>query len=353
MTGKIVIAQIGCGYWGPNLLRNFYSLPGCTVKWVAEVSEARRQFVGANFPGVQTTDVFAQAIEDPAVDAVIVATPAATHFELARAALLAGKHVFVEKPLATRTVDADELIALAARQNRVLMVGHTFLFNPAVEKLRDMLSAKELGDLFYIYCQRLNLGQLRKDVNAWWNLAPHDLAILVHLMDEEMPVSITASGMAYLQPGIEDVVFATVKWANGIAGHIHVSWLDPGKVRKLTFVGSRKMVVYDDIADSKLAIYDKGFDRVPRIGEQMSFDDPLTHTIRMRSGDIVLPFIPNEEPLKREAKHFIQCIVEGKEPLAGPQHARKIVALLEAGELSMKSGREVALAAGPAAPSPL
>jgi predicted dehydrogenase len=274
---------------------------------------------------------------------VIVATPAASHHALAKQVLESGKHVFVEKPLATSTEQADELVSLAAKAGKTLMVGHTFLYNAAVRYAKKLLTDESLGQLYYIYSQRLNLGQVRSDVNAWWNLAPHDVSIMMYLMNDELPMSVSATGVSYIQPGIEDVVFATLKWASGVTGHIHVSWLDPGKIRKMTLVGSRKMVVYDDVSDDKIKIYDKGVDRVPKIGERMDYDQSGDYQLIHRTGDILLPKISFQEPLKTESAHFLECLRTGQQPLTGPQHARDVVAVLEATQTALKSGHAVEL----------
>ncbi len=343
-TDIIAMAQIGCGYWGPNLLRNFTAQRGCSVKWVVEQSAARRSYVESNFPRTRTTTSVDEVLQDPEVSAVVVATPASTHFELARSALRSGKHVFVEKPLAMNTREADELVALARTSSRVLMAGHTFLYNAAVHHAKKLLDAGELGRLFYVYSQRLNLGQVRADVNAWWNLAPHDVSILLYLMDGALPTVVTAQGYDYIQPGIEDVVFATLVWPSGIGAHVHVSWLDPGKVRKMTLVGSRKMVVYDDVGEDKITVLDKGVDRVPRIGERMDFDQSGFDIVH-RAGDILLPRVEFTEPLKVESAHFLDCVRRGATPVSGPAHARDVVAILEAGQQSIKQqGRPVHLA---------
>lgn len=333
------LAQLGCGYWGPNLLRNFSRQPGCHIKWVAEPSPQRQAYVRENFPHIETTPHWEMALDDQEVDAVIISTPAATHHRLAKAALEAGKHVFVEKPLAMSTVEADELIAIAAANQKILMVGHTFLYNSAVRYLKKLIDDGELGQIYYFYSQRLNLGQVRSDVNAWWNLAPHDISILLYLMNGESPVSVSARGVDYIQPGIEDVVFATLTWANRVAAHIQVSWLDPGKVRKMTLVGSRKMVVYDDVRDDKITVLDKGVDRIPKAGEVMDYDHFNRYQIFHRAGDIILPRIDFQEPLKIEAAHFLDCVRTGATPLTGPQHARDVVSVLEMGDRSLKEAR--------------
>jgi predicted dehydrogenase len=338
-----VIAQIGCGYWGPNLLRNFSSQPGCWVKWVAELSPQRRAYVEENYPKTKTTPNWEEAMGDPDVEAVVIATPASTHYELTKTALKLGKHVLVEKPLAMSTQEADELVALAAAVDRTLMVGHTFLYNTAVRYLKQLLEQGELGQLYYIYSQRLNLGQVRSDVNAWWNLAPHDISILLYLMDGELPVSVAAQGVDYIQPGIEDVVFATLSWENRVTAHVQVSWLDPGKVRRTTLVGSRKMVVYDDMSDDKIKVLDKGVDRVPKSGERMDYDDFNNYQLFHRAGDVLLPRINFQEPLKVESAHFLECVRTRKTPLSAPQHGRDVVAVLEAAQQALKSGQTVFL----------
>jgi len=343
MSEKITIGQIGCGYWGPNVLRNFSAQPGCWVKYVAEINPERQAYVRANFPRSEVVSQTDALLSDSEVDAVVVATPAASHHALAKQVLESGKHVFVEKPLATSTEQADELVNLAAASGKTLMVGHTFLYNAAVRYAKKLLADESLGQLYYIYSQRLNLGQVRSDVNAWWNLAPHDVSILMYLMNDERPVSVSAVGVSYIQPGIEDVVFATLKWASGVTGHIHVSWLDPGKIRKMTLVGSRKMVVYDDVSDDKIKVYDKGVDRVPKIGERMDYDQSGDYQLIHRTGDILLPKIAFQEPLKTEAAHFLQCLRDGQQPLTGPQHARDVVAVLEATQTALKSGSAVTL----------
>jgi len=343
MSEKITIGQIGCGYWGPNVLRNFSAQPGCWVKYVAEINPERQAYVRANFPRSEVVSQIDALLSDSEVDAVVVATPAASHHALAKQVLESGKHVFVEKPLATSTEQADELVNLAAASGKTLMVGHTFLYNAAVRYAKKLLADESLGQLYYIYSQRLNLGQVRSDVNAWWNLAPHDVSILMYLMNDERPVSVSAVGVSYIQPGIEDVVFATLKWASGVTGHIHVSWLDPGKIRKMTLVGSRKMVVYDDVSDDKIKVYDKGVDRVPKIGERMDYDQSGDYQLIHRTGDILLPKIAFQEPLKTEAAHFLQCLRDGQQPLTGPQHARDVVAVLEATQTALKSGSAVTL----------
>ena len=217
------------------------------------------------------------------------------------------------------------------------MVGHTFLYHPAVRYLKKLIVEGELGHIYYIYSQRLNLGQLRSDINAWFNLAPHDVSILLYLMDGKLPSEVRAHGMDYIQRGIEDVVFAHLVWENKVIANIHVSWLDPDRVRKMTVVGEKKMAIYDDISENKITILDKGIDRIPRVGEQMDYENFANFQFLQRKGDVWFPKISSEEPLKVEVDHFLGCILNGSEPLTGPKHARDVVAVLEAGQKALKS----------------
>jgi predicted dehydrogenase len=335
----IRIAQIGCGYWGPNLLRNFSQQKGCSVKYVVDPSEERRRYVDANFPQTKAVPDFERVLADDEVDATVIATPAGMHYEMARVSLSRGKHTFVEKPLALSSREAEDLIALAKRSHRVLMVGHTFLYNPAVQYLKRMIEAKELGEVYYVYAQRLNLGVIRSDVNALWNLAPHDISIICHLLNDN-PVAVSAYGTDYLQPGVEDVVFLQMVFKSKIRANVHVSWLDPNKIRRHTIVGSKKMVVYDDVADDKIAIYDKGFDRITQ-EHKMPFDTVVPNKLVNRVGDILLPKIDFKEPLKVEAAHFLDCIQNGKTPISDGENGKNVIRVLEAAQESMRNGSRV------------
>jgi predicted dehydrogenase len=329
MKSALVLAQLGCGYWGPNLLRNFSALPGCTVKYVVDSSPERRAFVTANFPFSRAVENRQTVLEDPCVAGLIISTPAASHFSLAKQALEAGKHVFVEKPLATKVAEVDELSRIASERNLVVMTGHTFVYNSAVRYVKKLIESGELGELRYIYSQRLNLGRIRSDIDALWNFAPHDISIIQYWLGDPEPVSIGRQGMAYMQDGIDDVVFLSLEYPGKVIANVHVSWLDPQKVRKMIIVGSRKMVVYDDIAENKIAIYDKGIDRRAILGENMDFDNPQISRFNYRSGDIVIPQVKFAEPLRVEAEHFADCIRNSREPITGLPHARTVVSILE------------------------
>jgi predicted dehydrogenase len=310
-------------------LRNFSALPGCSVKYVVDSSAERRAFVEANFPFSRAIETYQTVLEDPSVDGVVIATPAASHFSLAKDALDAGKHVFVEKPLATKVAEVDELSNRATKQNLVVMTGHTFVYNSAVRYVKRLIDAGELGELRYIYSQRLNLGRIRSDIDALWNFAPHDISIIQYWLGNPEPISIGRQGMAYMQEGIEDVVFLNLEYPGKVIANIHVSWLDPQKVRKMIIVGSRKMVVYDDIAENKLLIYDKGIDRRAILGENMDFYNPRVPLINYRTGDILMPEVKFAEPVRIEAEHFVNCIRNSQEPLTGLSHARTVVSILE------------------------
>ncbi len=299
------------------------------MKYVVDSSAERRAFVEANFPFSCAIETHQTVLEDPSVDGVVIATPAASHFSLARDAIDAGKHVFVEKPLATKVAEVDELSNRATKQNLVVMTGHTFVYNSAVHYVKKLIDAGELGELRYIYSQRLNLGRIRSDIDALWNFAPHDISIIQYWLDDPEPISIGRQGMAYMQEGIDDVVFLNLEYPGKVIANIHVSWLDPQKVRKMIIVGSRKMVVYDDIAENKILIYDKGIDRRAILGENMDFDNPRIPQFNYRTGDILIPEVKFAEPVRVEAEHFVNCIRNSQEPLTGLSHARTVVSILE------------------------
>ena len=296
---------------------------------MADASAERRAFVESNFPKTRAIESADIALSDPEVSGVIIATPAKTHFDLALRSLNAGKHVFVEKPLATKAAEVDELGRCAKERNLVVMTGHTFIYNAAVRYVKHLIDAGELGDVRYIYSQRLNLGRIRADIDALWNFAPHDISIIQYWLGDPEPISICRQGMAYMQEGIDDVVFLSLEYPGKVIANVHVSWLDPQKVRKMIVVGSRKMVVYDDVAEHKIAVYDKGIDRKAILGENMDFDHPQAVQFNYRSGDIVYPQVKFKEPLRVEAEHFRDCILDGTAPLTGLSHARTVVSILE------------------------
>ena len=298
------IAQIGVGYWGPNLLRNLVTNENIFVKIAVDRSDERRKFIKNKYPGIKVTDNTDLIFKDNDINAVVIATPVRSHFDLTMQALDSGKHVLVEKPMATNIEQVRKIGKLANKKDLIAMVGHTFLFNNAVRYVKKIIDEGELGDIRYIYSQRVNLGRIRNDVDALWNFAPHDISIIQYWLNEPQPLDSTINGMDYIQKGINDVVFMNIKYPGNIMANIHVSWLDPHKIRRMTIVGSKKMAVYDDLADNKITIYDKGVGQVAILGEQMDFDDQTDCEFIYRSGDKSIPKIKWVEPLKLEIEHF-------------------------------------------------
>jgi predicted dehydrogenase len=293
------VGQVGLGYWGKNLARNFDELAELT--WLCDAVPETREEFARRYPQARVTDSFEELLADDALDAVVIATPVPTHHDLAKRALLAGKHVFVEKPPAMRAHEMEELVALAQERSLVLMPGHLLLYHPAVQKVKDLIDGGDLGDVLCIYGNRQNLGKIRKDENALWSLGVHDLSVILHLLEEE-PSEVWAHGNAFLNPGVEDVVFCYLRFPSGKIAHMHLSWLDPHKMRKLTVVGREKMVVFDDMElERKVTIYEKApWEPASTYGEW-----------RTRTGDIFSPKIPNHEPLRLECRHFLGLVEHG------------------------------------------
>ncbi len=328
---KIRVAQLGVGYWGPNLLRNLVNHERFEVAGVVELSASRRDYVKTTYPAIKVCSSVDEVLLDPNIDALIIATPVHTHADLALRALNAGKHILVEKPLASSVQDAEEIAYLSRQKKLVAMSGHTFLFNSAVRFLKDLINNGELGQVRYVYSQRLNLGRIRSDVDALWNLAPHDVSIVQYLFGDPTPLSVTRAGMDYVQRGIDDVVFLNITYPNKVLVNIHVSWLDPQRVRKMVVVGSDKMAIYDDAQENKIMICDKGIDRMAVLGENMDYDTPPAAQFGHRSGKVITPKINYTEPLNAELSHFAECIHDGVECLTGPEHAIKVIRILTAG----------------------
>lgn len=331
------LAQVGYGYWGRNLLRAFAKAPGGQLVAACDAAGDAVAALRRDHPGVEVAESFASLLARRDVDAVIVATPAGEHFAQARAALAAGKHVFVEKPLATSVAEARELVTLAARASRTLMVGHTFLYNDAVRWVKDYIDRGELGELYYANFQRLNLGRVRRDVDALWNLAPHDVSIALHWFGES-PADVRAQGVSFLQPGIDDVSFLTLRFPSGRFAHIHVSWLDPSKTRRAVVVGSRKMVQYDDTsADMRIMVFDKGIDRRRLDTELGGFETFDQFQLVQRAGDVWVPHVRFREPLQVEAAEFLESIAQGRPPLTGGPSGLAVVETLERATLSRRA----------------
>jgi predicted dehydrogenase len=337
----VAIGLAGVGYWGSKLARNIEDLPGCHLTAICDEDPLRLADVGLRHRGTAQILGLDELLLRSDIDAVVLATPASQHAEHVRAALEAGKHVLAEKPLALTTSECTELDELARRRGLTLMVGHTFLFSEPVRFLRELIQAGELGQLLYLYAQRLNLGVIRDDLNALWNFGPHDVSILLYLLGQT-PVRVHAHEYALLNRQIEDVVFFVLEFSDGVVAHVHESWLDPRKIRLLTVVGDRKMVVYDDTdVEAPVRIYDKGVapaDR--RRSREWGFGEFKLET---RTGDILCPRLPSSEPLRAEVDHFVTCVVTGQTPDTDARHARDVVAVLEAASRSARLGRSVDL----------
>ena len=328
MSGAI--AQIGFGYWGPNLARNLGTLAGPRWRYLVDLSAQRREKAASLYPHVKVTDDLDAVLADPELCAVVVATPAASHAALARRALAAGKHVFVEKPLALSVKDATELAVTADGSGLVLMVGHTFEFNPAVRAMKEYVDNGEIGEVLYLHSQRLNLGRIQSDINAFWSIGPHDVSIANYLL-ESSPEWVSARGARYLNQTVEDVMFVTAGYPGGILAHMHVSWLDPSKTRRTTVVGSKKMLVYDDMdADGRLKVFDKGADR-------LDADAYGAWQYRLRDGAMHVPSLPMVEPLSAELRHFLECVESGRRPLVDGWNGVRTVAVLEAVDASLRA----------------
>ncbi|MBE0446492.1 MAG: Gfo/Idh/MocA family oxidoreductase [Actinobacteria bacterium] len=326
------IGVIGYGYWGPNLVRNFEQMPGSNLVACCDLNPDNLKKVKALYPKVEVTKEVEDVLTNPSIDAVVIATSAVTHYDLAKKALQAGKHVMVEKPLTLDSDTSRDLIEIADKAGCILMVGHLLEYHPAVDYVKSLIDLGSLGDIQYLYTQRLNLGQVRKDENALWSLAPHDISIMFYLLGGKEPVEVSARGESYITEGIEDVVFCSVAFNDKVMAHIHVSWLDPHKIRKITVVGNKKMAVFDDMESSeKVRIYDKGVGINP---DYRAYGEDLT----LRFGDITIPGIKMKEPLRAECEHFIESIQNGQRPRSDGHGGLRVVKVLEAAQVSLKSG---------------
>ena len=326
------VAVIGAGNWGKNLVRNFAALSDAQLKYVCDLGEQVRAAMAAQYPQAEVVGDLAVPLADPAVQAVVVAVDAPIHHKIAKAAIEAGKHTYVEKPLTLSSAESKELVDLAEAKGVKLMVGHLLVYHPAVNYMKSVITDGTVGNPLYLYFQRVNLGIVRQKENAWWSLAPHDVSVACYLFDAE-PVTVSASGQAYLQEGVEDVVFASLKFADGRMAHIHVSWLDPHKIRKVTLVGSQKMVVFDDMeASEKIRVYDKG--------AEVKGVDSYAEAITLRTGDILIPKIASGEPLRTECQHFIDAIVNDTTPRSDGRDGMRVVKVLEGGSPSLARGGE-------------
>jgi len=337
----VKIGIVGCGYWGSKHLRVFNALPGCNVQAICDANpELLERAAGAYEPDLATTD-FDEFLSGP-IEAVVIATPARTHFRLAQAALKADKHVLVEKPFTATSNEALELVELADERELTLMVGHTFVYNPAVLFLKELLERRHLGDLYHVHAARLNFGLLQPDVDVVWDLAPHDLSIILHLLEQE-PIAVGARGSAHINPSLKEVAHLDLEFPHGETAHIHLSWLDPCKVRRLTLVGSERMAICDDMSPGEMIrIYDK------RVKLPAGNGSPAYHPVEYAFGDTSIPYIADQEPLRNVGEHFLHCIRTGERPRSDGRAGLQVVRILETVEKSLYNGG----AMEPLAPAP-
>lgn len=330
MNKQIGIGVVGCGYWGPNLVRNFRLLADCRMKSICDVSEERLNHLKQLYPGVETETKYENLLKDAGLDAIVIATAVRFHHAMAKASLLAGKHTFIEKPMAASVEQCEELIAIAKQKSLVLMVGHTFLYSPAVRKIKEIVDRNDIGEIRYISARRLNLGLFQKDINVAWDLAPHDISIILYIM-QETPYSVNCRGAAHVTPGIEDVTSMSLHFSNEKSATIQSSWLDPKKVREITIVGSERMIVYDDVAlQEKIKIFDVNVKRPPR------YDTFAEFHYAYHYGDTYSPYVKQDEPLKIECQHFIDCIRNGRTPITSGTKGMEVVKILEASSTSIR-----------------
>ena len=332
----IRVAVVGAGHWGPNLIRNFHNRERSEVLWVVDRDPGRLGQVRGRFPEIQVAQEAEPALADVRVDGVVIATPTSTHYRFAKAALERGKHVLVEKPIATAVREGAELCALAAASGRVLMIGHVFLFNPGIQRVKQYLDAGELGRIYYVAMVRTNLGPIRVDVDAAWDLASHDVSVVNYWLESE-PVTVAAVGGTWINPGVADAVFATLRYPDDVLVNLHVSWLNPRKARDITVVGEKRMLTFDDMnLTEPIRVYDKRVtDDRTTVGYVDSF---ASFRASIREGEIVIPRVVLGEPLRAECEHFLDCVESGKPPLTGGEQGMAVVRVLEAIERSARNG---------------
>jgi predicted dehydrogenase len=342
MKDIVKVGVVGCGYWGPNLVRNFMSLANVAVTTICDVNQQRLQHLLRLFPGIAITTRYESMLEGNDVDAVIIATPVSMHYSQAKTALLAGRHVFIEKPMALSSSECRDLIRLAEEKGLTLMVGHTFLYSAAIRKIKAIVDSGDLGQIRYISSRRLNLGLFQRDINVVWDLAPHDLSIITYLVGET-PTAVSCQGNSSVRHGIEDVASTTLHFPSGVFAIIQSSWLDPKKVREMAIVGRRRMVHYDDLEPhQKIKIYDQRVETPPH------YDTFAEFQYSYHYGDMYAPFIKQEEPLKVESQHFVECVLTGKKPLTDGRQGLELVKIMEAATQSLANkGMRIDVAAEP------
>src|SRR2546425_72707 len=351
MKSQVSVGVVGCGYWGPNLIRNFRQLPDCNLKLMCDSSEPRLAHLKSLYPEVEGHKDYGHLLNGAGLDAVIIATPVRSHYAMAKASLLAGKHTFIEKPMASSAEECEELVHIADEKGLVLMIGHTFLYSPAVRKIKEIVDRGDIGDIRYISSRRLNLGLFQKDINVAWDLAPHDISIILHILGE-FPTAVNCQGNAHITPKVEDVTNMSLSFPHKRFATIQSSWLEPRKIREMTIVGTRRMIVYDDLrTHEKIRIYDARVERPPH------YDTFAEFQYSYHYGDSYIPHLQQEEPLKLACQHFIDCIGTLSQPLTGGREGLEMVRILEAASASLKmngapvtfsSSNGAALAPGPA-----
>lgn len=348
MKGPLSVGVVGCGYWGPNLVRNFRKISNCIVKAICDVNVERLVHLQSLYPEVETVADFERFLGDSALDAVAIATPVNHHYSLAKASLLAGKHTFIEKPMASSSAECEELIEIARRKDLILMVGHTYLYSAPVKKIVELVEAGDIGEIRYINCRRLNLGLFQKDINVAWDLAPHDISIILHVFGE-CPVSVNCSGNAHVTSGIEDVTNMSLSFRKKRFATIQSSWLEPRKVREMTIVGTRRMIVYDDLQTlEKIRVYDVRVERPPH------YDSFAEFQYSYHYGDSYIPYIQQEEPLRSLAQHFVDCIATGTKPATSGEEGLELVKILEGASASLRAnGAPVSFSTPRSAPGPV
>lgn len=331
----INIAIIGCGYWGPNLVRNFSETDNVNLAICCDIQKSRLDFIGRRYPSTEVTADYKEVLNDPKIDAVAIATPVSTHFKIAKEALLKGKHVLIEKPMTNSSSDAKELVELAKRENKILMVDHIFVYSPAVRKIKDVIEKGELGDIYYFDSVRINLGLFQHDLNVVWDLAPHDISIIDYLIDRKAS-SVSAIGSCHIGNGIENIAYLHINYDSNLIAHIHVNWLAPVKLRTILIGGSKKMIVYNDIEPTeKVKVYSKGVDvkDAPEGRYKMLVD--------YRTGDMYAPKIEQKEALKEACRHFVDCINSGRKPVTDGEAGLRVVEILESAQHSIKNNGKV------------
>lgn len=342
MKDLITVGIVGCGYWGPNLLRNFRSLPDCHAKVICDLDIKRLNHLRSLYPGLEICTDVQELMQRDDIDAVVIATSARSHYAMARQCLLAGKSTFIEKPMATSSVECDDLNEIASERGLTLMVGHTFLYSTPIRRIKEIIDAGDIGELRYISARRLNLGLFQRHINVAWDLAPHDISVILYVTGQ-VPSTVNCQGHSHVTKGLEDVVNLCMTFDNHVFATVQNSWLDPRKVRDMTIVGSHRMIVYDDVQPlEKVRIYDTRVETPPH------YDTFAEFQYSYHYGDSYVPYIKQEEPLRVECQHFLDCVRSGRKPLTDGEHGARVVRILEASSQSLsRQGAAVRVSYGP------